>query len=815
MAPLARRTSRWPTVLAEVLLLQVLLTGAAHAVDSVASPDSTLMADADAASLAGARGNDVYLELSLNGGARGLVHFADRDGELWAGLATLRQLGFVLPANVSDPVRLNSLTGLQVHYDVARQSVDITSPLALLNLPKTVISEPGVATQKASASPGLLLNYDIYGTQGQGTAASLNAFTEVRAFSGAGVLSSTTLSQQTRVDGGTWQGHSVRLDTTWSTSWPDKLLTLRVGDTLTDALSWTRATRIGGIQFGSNFALQPYRITTPVPAFLGSATLPSQVDLYVNGMRQYNGQVPAGPFQLNTIPNISGAGNAQVVLTDAFGRATTLNFSLYGTQQQLLQQGLSDWSVELGKVRQNYGLASLDYGHDAVASGTWRHGITNNFTLETHGEVTTGLQTAGLGGYWQPGQAGVFSGALAASRNSVRQAGMFVGLPASSIGSSGSQLNLGYSWTNSRFNVGFNATHTYGNYLDVASLYGSTPPSATGSAVIGYNTEHRGSFSLSYLYQQYPGQTASRYASASWFKSLGRSTSLSVSANQDLVNRSQRSIAVSLTWALDTRTTVSTGVQHSNGSNFYSADASSPTPSEGGFGWRAGLRDGEGQSGGLGEIDYLGRYGRLVAGVSDVGSSRYAYADANGALVFMGGHSFAAQHIDDAFAVVSTDGIAGVPVKLENRPIGTTDGAGMLLVTPLRAYQNNQLAIDPMQLPADVHIDRVKALATPTDRAGTLVRFGITPIRAASILLVDAAGQPLPLGSLVRLQGQTTGEPALVGFDGAVYLDTLNIQNVLDVETPGGACHVSFNFPKRGNGIPQIGPLRCLKEVSR
>ena len=77
-----------------------------------------------------------------------------------------------------------------------------------------------------------------------------------------------------------------------------------MGDTLTDALSWSRATRIGGIQIGSNFALQPYQITTPMPALLGSATLPSQVDLYINGMRQYSGQVPAGPFQLNTIPNI-------------------------------------------------------------------------------------------------------------------------------------------------------------------------------------------------------------------------------------------------------------------------------------------------------------------------------------------------------------------------------------------------------------------------------------------------------------------------------------------------------------------------------
>jgi len=154
-----------------------------------------------------------------------------------------------------------------------------------------------------------------------------------------------------------------------------------------------------------------------------------------------------------------------------------------------------------------------------------------------------------------------------------------------------------------------------------------------------------------------------------------------------------------------------------------------------------------------------------------------------------------------------------VPVTLENRPIGTTDGNGLLLVTPLNSYQNNQLGIDPMQLPADVHIDRVKAIVTPSDRAGTLVSFGIIPIRAASVVLVDAAGKPLPLGSLVRVNAQP-GEPTLVGFDGEVYLDTLAAHNVLQVNTPAGACRASFDYHQDTRGsIPQIGPLRCMKET--
>ncbi len=131
--------------------------------------------------------------------------------------------------------------------------------------------------------------------------------------------------------------------------------------------------------------------------------MPSDIQLYVNGLRQYSGQVPAGPFQLNSLPNINGAGNAQVVLTNALGQTTTLNFSLYG-EHQLLQQGLSDWSGEIGFVRENYGLDSFDYGHDVVGSGTWRYGITNNFTVEAHGEATNALTDEGIGGNWLPWQ---------------------------------------------------------------------------------------------------------------------------------------------------------------------------------------------------------------------------------------------------------------------------------------------------------------------------------------------------------------------------------------------------------------------------
>ncbi len=790
----ANKASRWRRRIAEAALLFLLLPALGLCDTELAADAIPAVIGADEASLAGTAGRDVYLDVTVNGMARGLVHFGDRGGALWASGSSLVQLGFVLPAGAIEPVELGRLAGLQVDYDAARQRVALTANLDLLKLEETTLGAPAVTTGPVAMAPGLLLNYDLYGTSSEGSSLTLSAFTELRAFGRWGVVSHSSLTQPRRAASSS-RHRSVRLDTNWSQSWPERLLTLRIGDTLTGSLAWSRSTRIGGIQLGSNFALQPYLVTAPVPILLGSAALPSQLDLYVNGMRQFHDEVPAGPFRLDALPSITGAGTAQVVLTDAFGRATTLDFSLYGTQQ-LLKQGLTNWSLELGRVREDYGLVSNRYARNPMTSGTWRRGLTDEFTLEAHGEASKDLLNGGLGAAWLLGNAGVLTGALAHSGGSGRR---------------GSQLALGYNWNNRRFNVALSGLRSQSGYRDVAALHGSPPARASGRATLGYSSPATGGFSLSYLYLDYPGQRRSRYLSAGWLKSIGRTATLALTVLRDLTERKDYSAYATLTWSLDKRTHASFGLEHDGSRSRLGASASRASPSDGGWGWNVHARAGAGARDAQGEVNYLGPWGRYTAGISASHNSHYTYGSASGALVFMGGRPLAARRISDAFALVSTQGMADVPVLLENRRIGVTDANGHLLVTPLNAYQNNRISIDPMELPANLRIPRVHTSITPSDRAGALVRFEIEPLRSALVLLIDETGKPLPLASRVQLEGQTVR--ALVGHDGAVYLDTLREHNDLTVQTPSGRCSARFDYQEEASGIiPQIGPLTCSLE---
>jgi outer membrane usher protein len=743
-------------------------------------------------------GNSLYLEVSLNGvAAARLAHFDERHGELFVRATTLRQLGFALPADAADPIRLAALDGVTIDFDAQHQRVTIVAPLNLLDLKTERLNAPAQSAPKASSSPGILLNYDVYATGGD-QANSVALSSEVRAFTGdLGVFSNTALSRYQQIAGTGWQGDSLRLDTNWQLAFPDSMLRLTVGDAITQSLAWTRATRIGGISIGTDFSLQPYRTTFPLPAFFGEATLPSAVDLYIDGIKQYSGKVAPGPFQLTTIPTINGIGNAQIVVTDAFGRSSTINMPLYATHQ-LLQEGLADWSANLGMVREGYGVSSFDYASDPMASGSLRYGVNNHFTVEGHAEATDGLSNAGAGGVFLLGtEGGIFSGSVA--RSAYR-------------GDSGSQCSVGYNWSNRSFNFSVDSTRTSGAYRDVASLYGLAPPKTTDTAVAGFSVPAAGNFGINYLHQQYAGQPRSRYAGAFWSNTFGGNLSLSLGLNQNLDQASDRSIFASVTYTGNHRINYSASLQRNRGDTSMALEADQPVPGDGGFGWRALVRGGDSQNGGVAEADWLGERGQVTAGVNATGDTRYAYADATGSVVFMDGHVFTARHIDDAFAVVSTDGVANVPVKLENRPIGATDGDGMLLVTRLNAYQKNQLAIDPMSLPANVHVDSVDAIVTPSDRAGIVARFGMRTIRAAQVVLLDANGKPVPLGSSVRLDGQADSN-ALVGFDGVVYLDTLAQHNGLAVQTPSGICRVQFDYPaSNADTIPEIGPLACRME---
>jgi len=155
-----------------------------------------------------------------------------------------------------------------------------------------------------------------------------------------------------------------------------------------------------------------------------------------------------------------------------------------------------------------------------------------------------------------------------------------------------------------------------------------------------------------------------------------------------------------------------------------------------------------------------------------------------------------------------TTGTPGVPVLYENRLYGHTDDEGRLLVTELRGWQRNRIAIDPDGLPANYRTGEIERFATPTDRGGAVVAFDVRRLMPAIVVLHGRDGAPLPAGSRVR---GDDGADLVVGFDGEVYVETLDRATTLTARTDGAECRYALSpVPAGTDGAPaRIGPMAC------
>jgi outer membrane usher protein len=203
----------------------------------------------------------------------------------------------------------------------------------------------------------------------------------------------------------------------------------------------------------------------------------------------------------------------------------------------------------------------------------------------------------------------------------------------------------------------------------------------------------------------------------------------------------------------------------------------------------------------------------VFAGADRIGNQTTLQAEARGAVSFVDGSVFPSNRIDDAFAIVNTNGFGGIRVQQENREAGRTNSAGQLLVPDLRSFEINRISIDPRDAPIDTDVPFSKREVRPQDRSGVVVKFPLKANHGALLRLMDSIGKSIPVGSTATLK--STGAAVPVGYDGEAYLLDLQPQNDVDVELPDGRhCVASFDYRPASGEIPIIGPLPC-REVPR
>ncbi|MGY5956604.1 fimbria/pilus outer membrane usher protein [Kosakonia sp. BK9b] len=741
-----------------------------------------------------------------------VVPVIQRQHQFYVSSADLLRAGLAAEHVPQGDVNVSAWPEVRTEYDSERQRLMLSVPSAWVPERLTAFNT-GVGRSSLHYGQGALINYDIYSstTEHIGTQAAL--WHEFRYFKDNGVLSSTgswrkTLSGDLRQKEG-----YIRYDSTVTFTNEDDATEWNLGDVISDALSWSSSVRVGGISFGRDFSLRPDLVTWPLPAFSGEAAVPTSVDVFINGYRAGNTQLQPGPFTLTNMPYINGAGDAVLVTTDALGRQVSTTLPFY-VASDLMKAGLSDGAVTVGSLRRNYGIDNFDYG-PLVASGSYRYGLTDYLTLEGHAEAAESLALGGAGAVVKLGRLGVVNGAWTQSQ-------MF--------SDRGNQRNWGYQYNASLFSVSTQhsrRTREFGNLAlyDQRASYNRERDMRTGSsqhifASLSRNTDQ---YSLTFHMGDYGNVGAAwigvrsfdnsrtELLNLSWSRNLWGSSSLYLAASRDnqqgdwtfamslqIPIGDSDNAAVSMEKTPDAGSTQRINYNHAmptdggfSGNMALANQSQSRTYQQGTLGWRN--NNVELQGGGYGENNMMTWWGEAL-----------------GAVVLMDGEWFAANRINDAFAVVSTSGRAGVPVNYENQPVGETDRNGYLLVSGVSAYYPASYSIDTLNLPADTRIMDTERRVALRRHSGYLVEFPMQESRVASVILHDEAGEALPVASLVSRPGNVD---ALVGYDGIAWLENLEAVNVLHVRMPDGSrCDTRFSLMANPeHKLQTYGPLTCKR----
>ncbi len=675
---------------------------------------------------------------------------------------------------------LDAVPGARAALDRTQLVLDLQVPSAQLE-PYGVMSEERDRPEPVSARGGFL-DYDVLVSAGGGVHGRLDGLAEAGVFHELGVLTSgfqvLDMASEPTVN---------RLDTVFTRDLPDRRETLRLGDSITSGGAFAQPVRFGGLQWGSNFATDPTFVTFPTPAIGGLAEQDSVVDVFVNNLRQATGQVPAGPFQIDNVPVVTGAGEVQLVVRDLLGRERIVTQPYY-VSSRLLREGLHDYSYAVGFDRRRYGERSFSYG-DPLATATHRYGFNELLTGEAYADAQPDGVSAALGGSARAWNAGVFSGGLGASLSGPGPGGL---------------AQLAYEYQASRFSFGAQTRYATGDFIQAGQ--GRHSDRRVDQLNLGVDLADLGRLGLLALNRERRGYDSARSMAATYSLQAGPGTILLRGAQ---FLEPETDWVVTATYALPLGGTRSSSLdleRRQHGGRARAQFRQGRGASDLGLDYRLAAEVGDEASAVDARFSYQTGYGAAELDLQRFDGDDNLRAGVSGSVGLVDGVVRPSRRLGRSFGMVATPGFADVRVYLDNREAGRTDKAGYLMLPALRPYEANRIRLEIEDLPLDARIGSAEAVAVPFERAGVAVDFDVRRERQAIASLVDAAGS-LPAGlQLVSADGSTSAWVAKDGFSRIVGGDA-----AVEVSGAEGGRSWSCALPPvpADTVLPDLGRIVC------
>ena len=587
----------------------------------------------------------LIVRVSVNGIERGDALVYESPDAIWIAESDIVSWQMSIPNN--DHIVINAqkyypALGLRlIELNLDRAAARLTLIAKAESFDTTRFDEFSVLYSPSPVVPLVMANYDLAATAGQRRSQAV-AGVELVASNQWGAMTHQFIAQTKASEAFGVNRPYQRVATQFRHDWFEKNITLEAGDSVSRAGSLGRALRFGGIQIRTNFEMRPGYITQPYLSLGGDAVLPSTLQLFIDNQLRTTQTVPPGPFSLANIPVLGGAGDARLVVRDALGREQLIEQSFYATSK-LLRTGLDDYAFALGKLRRDIDQRATY--ENAFASGLWRHGVSDNATVELRGASEQNRAT--------DASASITVGSLAGE---LEAAG---GLSHTSSGTFGTAA-LGYAYRAKNFSLSGRAEFAQRGFQYAGDLL--LAPRWQAYVSSAYKLADRWALNASAIYSQKADNSTTRSFNASVSKQFEGYLTVQLGASR-VINSLQgtnTTIYLGLSMPLSTGQIVS-GTLSGGSSKRYAATVETSEPQDTGWRYRAGYEH-EGDADRLrGEVNwYLPRV-KLGAQVATTarGETNVRLAS-EGAFGWVDGKVFASRPVFGSLALVDVSGFAAL-----------------------------------------------------------------------------------------------------------------------------------------------------------
>lgn len=533
------------------------------------------------------------------------------------------------------------------------------------------------------------------------------------------------------------EASQIRLMSSLTYDRRNDLLRAVIGDYQPPPNMFSSGLRLGGISIAKQYEINPYLVRYPLIDLQGSVETPSEIDIYQNGVLLRTERVSPGAFSIEQLNGMSGFGEINLVIRDAYGRETRLTHPYYLTDQ-LLERGFHEYNYSIGALRRDYGVNDNRYRTLALYA-QHRYGYSSNLTLGAYAEAGGDTTMVAPQAVYLIGPKGLFVGHTAFSQ---------------SDGVTGQAAGVQYYYN--RFPVSTRlGVKVYSESFRTVTISAPAEEKAREFAAgIAWGDMHYGNISADISRTDIYGGESRGRINFGFNRQLGGNLYLSLNLSRTVDNDPVWSLYTTLQFATWDDVQLAMRSDYSRDSHGTTGQIQKNLPFGEGESYHLSIGDNENRAGISQFVDGMfqhngrrGNYrGEWRLNGDAYGSDHEYDISTSGALVWIDGRFHLSRPVEDSFALVKVGNLSNVSVAQNGQISGRTDRHGEILLPSLNSYYDNQVGIDEQSIPFNYGIHEINRYISPAWRSGSCLFFAASrsqPLTGKIKLLRD--NQLLPV----------------------------------------------------------------------